>query len=350
MALSTAQQLLAFGRDPVADVARAAGFASDAEFERAFRRGAAMAPHEYRTLAQASEFQLQLPDDFRASELLAYVARDPEGLAERVDGATIFKGLATEAAPILVSIELQSSRQRARCRLETARSLRIEDRLSAHAMALRLLGLHSDAEGFQARAQADPRVARLVEARPGLRMPLTATVFEALVWAILGQQVNLSFATRLRRTVIELAGRPIPGSALRLHPTPAEVAGLAATALTERKCSRAKAHYLVQAAQAVVEGRLPLDGLAEADGGEAERRLRELHGVGLWTARYVMLRGLGFGDCAPIGDSGLAAGLQRFFALPDRPIAAAQERLMAPFAPHRTLATAHLWASFAHAA
>jgi AraC family transcriptional regulator of adaptative response / DNA-3-methyladenine glycosylase II len=348
VARSTAEQLLAFGREPLADVARAAGFESDAAFERAFYHRAAMAPQEYRALAHASEFQLRLPADFRTAELLAYLARDPEGLAERVAGTTIIKGLATASEPILVSIELQTARHRAHCRLETTQALRIEDRLNAHALALRLLGLHSDADGFQARAQADPAVARLIESRPGLRLSLTATEFEALVWAVLGQQVNLSFATRLRRMVIELAGRPIPGSTLRLHPTAAQLADLAHSDLTKRQCSRAKAHYLLQAAQAVATGRLPLERLAEAAGEDAERRLLELHGVGPWTARYVMLRGLGFGDCAPIGDSGLAAGLQRFFALPERPVATVQERLMAPFAPHRTLATAHLWASFAH--
>jgi 3-methyladenine DNA glycosylase/8-oxoguanine DNA glycosylase len=75
-----------------------------------------------------------------------------------------------------------------------------------------------------------------------------------------------------------------------------------------------------------------------------QRRLLALHGVGPWTARYVMLRGLGLADCAPIGDSGLATALQRFHALPARPDAPDRAADASLF-PCRSLATLHLWAS-----
>ena len=62
-----------------------------------------------------------------------------------------------------------------------------------------------------------------------------------------------------------------------------------------------------------------------------------------------MLR-VGFADAAPIGDSALATGLQRLHRLAGRPGPAEATRLMAPFAPPRSLATMHLGNSLKDAA
>jgi 3-methyladenine DNA glycosylase/8-oxoguanine DNA glycosylase len=75
--------------------------------------------------------------------------------------------------------------------------------------------------------------------------------------------------------------------------------------------------------------------------------LMGLHGVGTWTARYVLMR-TGFGDAAPVGDSGLSTALQRFNELPNRPDAVEVARLMTRYAPWRSLASVHLWASLEH--
>ncbi len=55
------------------------------------------------------------------------------------------------------------------------------------------------------------------------------------------------------------------------------------------------------------------------------------------------MRGCGYEDCVPAGDTGLATALEGFFNLPARPDNDETEELMRPFAPHRSLATFHLW-------
>jgi 3-methyladenine DNA glycosylase/8-oxoguanine DNA glycosylase len=196
-----------------------------------------------------------------------------------------------------------------------------------------MAGLGGQRDAWRQLATRQPDAARLLDNKPALWLPLTAEPFEALCWAIIGQQINLSFATALRRSLIQLAGVPIAGSTLLAHPGPAQVAALSAEQLTAQRFSRSKAAYLLGAAQAVLDGSLPLDALPGLDAAEAESRLLALRGVGPWTARYVMLRGLGFADCAPIGDSGLATALQRFYALPARPDARQTEQLMQVFSP-----------------
>jgi 3-methyladenine DNA glycosylase/8-oxoguanine DNA glycosylase len=97
----------------------------------------------------------------------------------------------------------------------------------------------------------------------------------------------------------------------------------------------------------MADGTLPLDALAHGPATLAEPALRALRGVGPWTAQYVLLRGLGFADCLPAGDSAIAAAMQGVFGLDHRPDAREQGALAAPFAPHRSLLTWWLWRRFA---
>jgi 3-methyladenine DNA glycosylase/8-oxoguanine DNA glycosylase len=207
-----------------------------------------------------------------------------------------------------------------------------------------MLGLGLDPAAFEASLEGDPAFRTLVAPRRGLRIPLTADVWESLVWAILGQQVNLAFAYSLRRRLTELCGGPVPGG-LTAHPTAQAVADLEPAALAPLQFSRSKADYLILAARDVASGRLPLEALPAGAATAAEAALSSRRGIGPWTTHYVMMRGCGFGDCVPLGDAGLTAALQRHHALDHRPDAKETAALMAPFAPHRSLAAFHLWAS-----
>jgi 3-methyladenine DNA glycosylase/8-oxoguanine DNA glycosylase len=107
--------------------------------------------------------------------------------------------------------------------------------------------------------------------------------------------------------------------------------------------SRAKAAYLIGAAQAVLDGRLPLAQLVDKSVTQIERLLLALRGIGPWSAHYVLMRSYGFLDCVPVGDAGLTASLQRFFKLEQRPDRSMTLALMEAFSPYRSLATFHLW-------
>ena len=163
-----------------------------------------------------------------------------------------------------------------------------------------------------------------------------------MVWGIIGQKIHIKFATSLRREMIQLAGENV--GEMRTHPTPEAVAHLSVAKLHARRYSRSKAKYLIGAAEAVARGELDIEGFPRGSAVAAEKKLTALHGIGIWTARYVMLRG-GFADAAPVGDSAMATALQRLHKLPERPDQELTEKLMTSFAPHRSLATMHLWTS-----
>jgi AraC family transcriptional regulator of adaptative response / DNA-3-methyladenine glycosylase II len=333
-----AQELLA-GKDKVAEIGFGAGFESESVFHRQFLSTMRMTPGAYRALDGAQIFMLQLPAGYRAKEILAYHARDPEGLSERSEGNRIWKALHTVDGPAVLEISIEPGQAWVKVHAETR--LGRDAMASLHAAGLKILALTNDVTQFETRH------AQFVSPRRGLRMPLLPTGFDALCWGIIGQQINVKFATSLRRDLVALAGEKI--GAMRAHPTPEAVARLDAHELTSRRYSGSKTRYLIDAAQAIADGKLDIENLADGSAVAAQKALTDLRGIGIWTARYVLMRG-GFADAAPVGDSALATALQKLHNLPERPDSEGTARLMSAFAPHRSLATMHLWTYLKEAA
>ena len=333
-----AQELLA-GRDKVAEIGFGAGFESESVFHRQFLNQMRMTPGAYRALDGAEVFMLQLPAGYRAKEVLGYHARDPLGLSERSEGNRIWKALHTVDGPAVIEISIEPGQ--AWVKVHAAAKLGAGAMAFLHGAALRVLGLSLDVSQFETRHAA------FVAPRRGLRLPLLPTGFDALCWGIIGQQINIKFASALRREIVDLAGEAIGD--MKAHPTPAAVANIDVATLTARRYSRSKAQYLIDAATAVAEGRLDIENLGEGSAIAAEKALTGQRGIGTWTARYVLLRG-GFADAAPVGDSALATALQRLHQLHERPDADETARLMSRFAPHRSIATMHLWTYLKEAA
>jgi AraC family transcriptional regulator of adaptative response / DNA-3-methyladenine glycosylase II len=339
MRVKRAARELLTGRDKVAEIGFGAGFESESVFHRQFLSQMRMTPGAFRALDGAQIFMLQLPPGYRAKEVLAYHARDPQGLSEKSEGNRIWKALHTVDGPAVIEISIESSQ--AWVKVHASRKLGGEAMAFLHGAALRVLGLSLDVSQFETRHAA------FTAPRRGLRLPLLPTGFDALCWGIIGQQINVKFASALRREIVELAGEKIGD--MRAHPTPERVADISVSVLAARRYSRSKAQYLVDAAGAVADGRLDIENLSEGSAIAAEKALTSQRGVGTWTARYVMLRG-GFADAAPVGDSALASALQRLHQLPQRPDADGTARLMTQFAPHRSIATMHLWTYLKEAA
>ncbi len=324
--------LLGEGQGDLADLAAHLGYASASGFHEAFRRQTGLSPGTYRGMLRSDHFALPQPPGLRVADVLAFHGRDAESVSERVDGSCLHKAFLCEGHPSVLSLAFDG--HEVSVALSGASGSGAMAR--AHIGALRLLGWQGDPAAFEA---AHPE---LVQGREGLRVLLTLDPFEALVWAILGQQVNLAFAYAMRRDLIRLAGVPA-AEGLIAHPDAEAIAALTLAELQALRFSRRKAEYLLHAASQVALGSLRLEEQVTATG--AARALVALRGCGPWTAQYVLMRGLGLGDCVPVGDAGLTLALQRRFGLEQRPDVPETLRLMSDFKPHRSLATFHLWSS-----
>lgn len=291
-------------------------------------------------------FSLELPAGYRVQDVLAFHSRDAESVAEQVQPDAIRKGMLLGGVPVLLNVALPSASCEADIELPRARKMPADLAARIEAAARNILGLRIDPAPFVDFAQGDALLGPLVARQPGLRIVQSATVFEALTWAIIGQQINLPFAIALRRTFILQAGRQHQGG-LWCYPEAADVARLQVEDLTSRKFSRAKAETLIRFAQLVASGELDIEERADNPIPVISKNLLAVKGIGPWTVNYALLRGYGYADCSLHGDVAIRAALQRLLGEDSKPDMARTEQILQQWQPHRTMAAAHLWASLA---
>ncbi|MCH0573402.1 DNA-3-methyladenine glycosylase 2 family protein [Streptomyces sp. MUM 136J] len=146
----------------------------------------------------------------------------------------------------------------------------------------RLFDLDADPYAVDERLGADPRLAPLVAARPGLRAPGTADPEEFAVRSLVGR----AEAERLVRRYGKALDAPC-GSLTHLFPEPGVLAGADPDS------------PLGALGAALADGAVRLD--AGADRDDAQQALLAVPGVGAATAAAVRARALGDPDVAPPG-------------------------------------------------
>ena len=186
----------------------------------------------------------------------------------------------------------------------------------AEELVARSFRLDEDPRGLEGVAASDPVFGRLPERLCGARAVLMPSLFEALIWAVLGQQINIAFAYTLKRTLVERYGEVLEhdGGSYRLFPEAARLAEVA-TELRALQFSRQKAEYITSLARLEADGAIDWETLRAAPTSEAIAALVRLRGVGRWTAEYVCMRGLGHRDVIPAADLGLRAAIGRAYGL-----------------------------------
>jgi AraC family transcriptional regulator, regulatory protein of adaptative response / DNA-3-methyladenine glycosylase II len=330
-------RLLESGMKP-AYAAACAGFEGTSAFHQQFLARTGLTPGGYAGLgddpSDTREFQVRLPVGYRCREVLDFYGRDPLSVSEEVSAGGLKKALLIDGQASLVQISFQANSAIVRATGGNS--------FAAHRAVVRMLGIDADASGFERQFADDPLLGAMFRRQRGLRIPLTPEPWEAIAWAIMGQQISVKAAVALRRELIAALGLQHK-SGLRAHPTAEAVAGLDVEALRKLKFSRSKAEYLIAAAQAVVGGELPILNLRDLSARHSARLLGNVRGIGPWTVQYAFLRGFGFADCLPSGDAGLAQGLGRLNG--ERPGEPEVRAIMSRFAPFRSLATYHIWAS-----
>jgi DNA-3-methyladenine glycosylase II len=283
---------------------------------------------------------IALPPGYQSADVLAFHSRDVEAVAEQVTPRRIRKGVLLDGVAVLLDVALAPGM--ALCEVHADGALAAPACAMVHDALLNILGLRIDPAPFLALAADDALLGTVARQRPGLRIVQSATIFEALTWAIIGQQINLNFAIALRRTLIQQAGRP-HSSGLWCYPEARQVAALDAEQLTARKFSRSKAETLLRLARLVDAGELTLERGDDIE--RASAALLAIKGIGPWTVNYALLRGYGYADCSLHGDVAIRAALQHLLGEDAKPDMARTEALLERYKPHRTMAAAHLWAS-----
>lgn len=288
---------------------------------------------------------LPLPDDFRCADILKFHHRDVLAVAEVVDADSLRKGILWNGSPACLTIRFDTSCAQVALAIDGISVA--GDAEALRKLAQRMLGLDQPIEEFERCYRDHRQLGILIASHPGLRVPVTASIFEALSWAVICQQISVSAAVTIRRRLIQLAALH-HSSGLYCFPDAQHLADFNEDDLRQTGFSQNKARCLLTLSRMIVAGELMLEYTGE---GLSVDRIREqllkIRGVGSWTVNYALLRGFGWLDGSLHGDLAVRRGLQKLLGTSD-PVSEQQaQQWLAPFSPWRALIAVHLWAFLA---
>lgn len=286
---------------------------------------------------------IPLPATFRPGDIMDFHRRDTQEIAERVTDTTLQKGMIWRDAPACLSISFRNGQADATLSIDGHAS---SDNHSAfEAMILRMLGLTQEIEEFENCYRDHPQLGSLIASHRGLRVPVAATPFEALTWAVTGQQISVAAAVSMRRKLIAATNVRHTGGLL-CYPEARQIAGLAEATLRQAGYSTTKARTLLNISQLVADNIIPLDTWTQKlPVEEIREQLEAVRGIGPWTVNYALLRGFGWLDGSLHGDAAVRRGLQVLLNSPEKISEEEAKEWLADFSPWRALIAAHIWAA-----
>jgi DNA-3-methyladenine glycosylase II len=226
-----------------------------------------------------------------------------------VNAVSVRKALLIDQSPVLLDISMRK-------KLLRVQVLRGEVNDQAVSFIRNYItewfGPDKDIAAFYTLLRKHQSLAYMPEAFKGLRLIGIPDLFEALAWSIIGQQINLPFAYRVKRRFVEKYGSSIlhDGTLYHIFPSCETVANASPEDLHQMQFSRRKAEYIVGLARAFISGRISkqqLTGLPDLI--SRQRALMNIRGIGIWTANYALMKSLKEPSCIPYGDAGLLKAL-----------------------------------------
>ncbi len=340
--LLLAKQLLTDSRMPVTAVALASGFQSLRRFNALLKQRYRLTPTELRAQQKSEaarslgEFTFRLgyrpPLDWE--RMLAFLAQRAIPLVEAVREGAYFRTVRVRRQERdfagVVEVGLDAGKQMLAVRLS-------DGLLPVCAVVLerikRLFDLQADP------AAIDAALGGLAGTRLGVRVPGSFDGFEMAVRAVLGQQITVAGARTLAGRLAERFGTRVKtGEAALTHlfPLPRVMAAATEDEIGKLGITGKRARTLMALGRAVAGGDLALE-----PGGRVEEtlaRLREIPGIGEWTAQYIAMRALSWPDAFPHTDLGIRKALGE--SDPKKILQMAEK-----WRPWRAYAAVHLWSN-----
>lgn len=207
--------------------------------------------------------------------------------------------------------------------------------------------LETDLKPFYAMAKKDDLLKDLVKKYYGYRIVGQPDLFESVIWAVLGQQINLQFAYTLKQRFVEQFGGSfeIKDQKYFLFPSPEAVTQITSDQLLALQFSRQKAAYTIGIAKVFAEGTLSKNKLVGLPLLEAKEELMKIKGIGNWTANYALMKTYRHPDAFPLEDAGVHNAIKNLMNLKSKPSLDRVKKIYKKYKGWEAYATLYLWKS-----
>lgn len=292
---------------------------------------------------QPDTLNIPTPPDFSFEECLAHLMRSEQETMHQVINHSIFKAIKLDNEPVLFTIDWQPDVLQLHFPINTPTARQKEQTIS---FIREWFDLTTDLNGFYGLAKKDRILDSIVQKHYGLRIMGIPNLFEALTWAIIGQQINLTFAYTLKKRLVEKYGDYVEYEGKKFYTFPSfeMVASLTTDDLRALQFSSRKAEYIIVIAQLMQDGKLDKDLLFKLETFEQKHLfLTTIRGIGPWTADYVLMKSLQESSAFPISDVGLHNALKKQLNLDRKPTMDELKELAERWKGWQAYATFYLW-------
>lgn len=283
------------------------------------------------------------PKEFSFDECLVYLGRSSNECLHEVHEGVLYKLIEFDGELIVLTIKEANGV----LRVEFSESIKDNTVIEGiKNYVIELLDLKRNLEPFYKLAEKDDILRPLVHRYYGLRIVGIPDLFEALVWAIIGQQINLNFAYTLKRRFVEGYGRKYiwNGKGYWLFPKPEVIAELKVSDLKPLQFTTKKSEYIIGVAKEIAEGRISKEKLLSMENHEEmQKALTDIRGIGKWSADYALMKCIRSNRAFPITDVGLQNAIKIQLALKAKPNLNEIQRMAENWREWEAYATFYLW-------
>jgi len=207
--------------------------------------------------------------------------------------------------------------------------------------------LDRDLSGFYSLLCSFPQTDKFPKKYFGLRLMGIVDLFEALCWCVIGQQINLTFAHKIKTRLVHKYGDTILDGDMTYYcfPSPETLLKADRETLVGMQFSKQKINYIYNISDAFCSGELNRNKLLQLNKSEQMDKLLAIKGIGPWTANYVSMKSLRDMTCIAYGDTGLSSSLHKHFATEKKPDKASIDKIFKPFAGWESYLNFYLWKS-----
>ena len=287
---------------------------------------------------------IPLPEEYSHQQTISFLERSPRELLHRTEHEVVTKAMRLGTDDFVLSIHAKKNT----LIIEFLKGLPNEGQKKEIVQYVReWFDLDTDIKPFYALARKDPLLQELVKKYHGYRIIGQPDLFESLIWAVLGQQINLGFAYTLKQRFVEKFGEIIDANEdqFYLFPSFGTVALLSPEQLLALQFSRQKAAYTIGIANAFLEGKISKQKLSGLSLSDAKNELIKIKGIGNWTANYALMKTFRYPDAFPLEDAALHNAIKNQLKLKSKPKPERLKKIFKKYKGWEAYATLYLWKS-----
>jgi DNA-3-methyladenine glycosylase II len=180
----------------------------------------------------------------------------------------------------------------------------------------------------------DKKLKKIISSVGECKIRIITNPFEALVEAIITQQISDSAGKTISLKFKNLFGKK--------YPTPSDIIKLSKDEIKSVGLSRMKAEYIFDISQMIVDGKLDFKIFKKMSNEDVISELTKIRGIGRWTAEMYLIFALGRTDVFPLGDLGLINGIKKLYHL-ENPSNDEILKITNNWIPYRTIGTWYIW-------